>query len=340
MSHRTKWNFVAMGSLPLACMIALLSCPRYKDEDPSADQLTVWKGHQFPVQTLAFATDGTTVTAAAFPVPNPTGEVEVVVWDRASGFARATYTRPLGELQALTFASGAETLACAGSDGTVQLSQAALRQEPLRLDGVASQVCALAFSGNGKRLAGADHLHITLWDATTGQRLAAFQGQKQRAFALAFAPNVALLASGYGDGTVQLWDALKGEPRYILSGHDKPVFALAFTADGHLLASADFAGLVKLWDMASRTEWATFGKLGDNVAGVAFAPDGKTLAVAVGWTVELWDVGTRELVARLTGHEGKVKCLAFSPDGTRLASGGHDRTVRLWDVAPYREGRH
>jgi WD40 repeat protein len=35
----------------------------------------------------------------------------------------------------------------------------------------------------------------------------------------------------------------------------------------------------------------------------------------------------------LRGHRDWVRALTFDPGGTRIASGSHDRSVRLWDVA-------
>jgi Tol biopolymer transport system component len=75
------------------------------------------------------------------------------------------------------------------------------------------------------------------------------------------------------------------------------------------------------------------GKAGP-VWSVAFAPDGRTVALALDeGVVKLFDTADGRVVGTLEGHEGPVWSVEFSPDGKTLATASDDATARLWDLA-------
>jgi hypothetical protein len=114
MPRSRTWKTLAMGSLLVALIAVWLARPRWPGDRPGEtnEPATTLSGHRFPVQALAFAPDGTTLTSAAYrPVAS---EAEVTDWDVRTGNPTAQRTAPLRAV--LCLALDGRTLAAAGED--------------------------------------------------------------------------------------------------------------------------------------------------------------------------------------------------------------------------------
>ncbi len=220
----------------------------------------------------------------------------------------------------------------------------------------------VAFSPDGKTIAtghvrsrlgrgdGLSFNGVALWEVPPRSRLVdlSLGVSEGDVVSVAHSRDGKTLAAGYrsaeyrgkrGSGIV-VWDPatgkrLVGKPLGMLEGN---VSSIAFSPDGMTIAAgcrSDVMGYgegggVVLWNVAARRRDVDtpIESKGKRIAGVAFSPDGKTLAAAYfglasGSGVLLWNVETRKpLIAEpLRVNKGEVTSIAFSPEGEYLAAG-------------------
>lgn len=149
---------------------------------------------------------------------------------------------------------------------------------------------------------------------------------------LAWSPDGRYLALGTEIGLVRIYDGETRKLVRLLVGHTEAVNAVAWKHDGRQLASASHDGSVHVWNADGElVRVFRHKKETGQVYSVAWHPDGKRLAWGENYGIRISAVdGTPGPLLR--DYNAAVRSVAWSPDGQQLASGGDDKTVRLWDT--------
>ncbi len=157
-----------------------------------------------------------------------------------------------------------------------------------------------------------------------------------------------MVAVGCKDGTIKLWNAQTGKERCTTFGrHEGGVEWVAFSPDGRWLYSAGSKDkqtfvMDTTQDLSKKDTYLTVTFAAEELAHV-IAPDETTwVQFGRGTDTELVEIdyaavlkGNQAQLARkladCKGHQGRVRTACFSLNSQIVATGGDDKTVRVWD---------
>jgi eukaryotic-like serine/threonine-protein kinase len=263
----------------------------------------------------------------------------VHVWDAVAGEA---VVRPEGRhagwVNAVAWDPSGRRVASVGQDGALKVRDATTGRELLsRYSPHGGPLTSLAWSPDGRYITTAGERRVvSVWDADAGFVVRTWRGHGGTVRALAWTPAGSRVVSAGDDGSVKLWAPLAPDDGCRVLSVPSPVKMLAWSPDSSTLATADLDGMIRLLNAESGREFRQWEEPLGRARAVDWDPSGLRLCATRGDAVLILGLAAGTVPELLEGHEGPVWCVAWDPTGRRLASGGHDGTVRIWDA---RSGR-
>jgi WD40 repeat protein len=299
---------------------------------------------------------------------------EILLWDVEIGKEIRRITPPQSPAAGLQFSPDGKLLAtrCNNNSGVIFLLDPANGKEVRQVkpeipaDGGVRQfglgmASSLAFSPDSKLLAVGEaefdqqkwHYYVRINDVDTGKEIIKIDTTTTNATSVAFSADAKQIAIGNFNSIVLREPTTGKEIRTITQANG--VTGVVFAPRGTTLAVRGRDHQIRLIDSETGKQLHLLTEsgaaLGDNLPGtiirigipnvpraeLAFAPDGKSLAVASGNTLRIWDTLTGKEQPLSGGHRGPITNLGVSADGKTALTRGADGMIRRWDLTDGRQ---
>ncbi|KAH9842128.1 Pre-mRNA-splicing factor cwf17 [Teratosphaeria destructans] len=210
------------------------------------------------------------------------------------------------------------------------------------LKGHKSAVLDLHWSRDSQVLysASAD-MHIASWDLATGDRIRRHTGHEEVVNCIDVAKRgEEFIVSGSDDGYIGIWDPRqKAALEYMETKF--PVTAVCISEAGNELYSGSIDNTIKVWEL--RMKKVSYDLTGhtDTITSLAVSPDSQSLlSYSHDNTVRTWDIRPfaaanrqiRVFDGAQVGLEKNLLRAGWDNEGRRVAAGGGDGTVTVWDA--------
>ena len=308
------------GPDPKAELVSIIPPPTHPDP-PEAYPFTQ------PITALAFSADGKTLIAGGYH--------ELTFWNPENGELQRRIKNVGQRTYALTLSPDGKTLAVAcgapGRLGETRLFNPADGQLLKVLGSTSDVVLDVAFSPQGDRLAvaAADGV-LRVFDVASGEERLTITSHSDWVTAVAFNSDGTKIASASRDKTAKVLDAKTGELLVTYSGHAQPVKGVAFHPEGKEVFSSGGDRKIHRWKIEDGKKTAEVG-FGGEVFKLPTA-GAFLFATSADKTVRQFEAASHKQLKSLTGHKDWTLSVAYHEATKRIASGGFDGEVRVWNA--------
>lgn len=268
----------------------------------------------------------------------PGGDGRLNLWDVTTNRQIAKLAHEQGAWSAV-FSPDGKWLATGGRDGRAAVWNASDGSSVATFEHPAKDIGSVYFSPDSTLLLTISRIdtdrpcELRLWDIVKGELKIPLMEQPKYAMHCAFSKDGKRIYAAGIDGSIWIWNTddgtTVGEP--LRQGGE---IAAIFLADNDQTAiAAEHTDRIAFWDLANGQRAEHEIHAPGMISSVAVDPLQQFVAIINDGRVKVFWRYCGEILGTDIPHAGQALVVSFHPDSRRLAIGGSDGVVRIWDLA-------